>query len=285
MWVLFAVLNPISDATRNIFSKRASINADPLIISWFNNLIPLILFLPGIFFVDLIFNYHFFEAVFVSGTINIAAVILYHRSISKGDISVVVPILSFTPLFLLIWSPIIVGEFPGINGIAGIVLIVFGSYLLNLDLKKREFLAPIKAIFVNKGTRYMLIVAVILSISANFDKLGIESASILQYIIFVNLYISAGITIILLLKKKFSVPQIKREYKNLLLVGFLTTLAFIFHMKALSLTLVAYVISIKRTSGMISVFLGYFFLNEKNLRDRLLGAAVMFLGVLLILLF
>jgi uncharacterized membrane protein len=285
MWVLFAVLNPISDATRNIFSKRASYNADPLLISWFNNLIPFILFIPGIFFIDLVFNYEFLEAIFISGTINIAAVVLYHRAISKGEISVVVPIMSFTPLFLLIWSPLIVGEFPAFTGVIGILLIVGGSYLLNLDLKKRDFFAPVKSIFINKGTRYMLMVAVMLSISANFDKLGIESASILQYIIFVNLYISAGITVILFVKKKFNPLQIKGEYKNLLLVGFLTTLAFIFHMKALSLTLVAYVIALKRTSGMISVFMGYFFLGEKNLKERLLGSAVMFAGVLIILLF
>jgi len=285
MWVLFAVLNPMSDAARNVFSKRASYNADPLLISWFNNLVPMLLFLPFVFFIDLDFNYDFIEAVVISGTINVAAVVLYHRAISRGDVSVVVPILSFTPLFLLIWSPFLVGEFPDITGIIGILLVVSGSYLLNLNLKKRDYLAPIKGVFVNKGTRYMLIVAVILSISANFDKLGIESSSILQYIIFVNLYITAGTTMILFAKRKFLPEQIRREYKNLLLVGFLTTLAFIFHMKALSLTLVAYVISIKRTSGMMSVFLGYFFLNETHLKERLLGSTVMLLGVLFILLF
>jgi drug/metabolite transporter (DMT)-like permease len=55
-------------------------------------------------------------------------------------------------------------------------------------------------------------------------------------------------------------------------------------MVALSLTLVAYVIALKRLSGLISVFLGYYFLKERKIKERLLGAFIMFLGVLLIVL-
>ncbi|MBZ0200627.1 MAG: EamA family transporter, partial [Ignavibacteriaceae bacterium] len=94
-----------------------------------------------------------------------------------------------------------------------------------------------------------------------------------------------GVTIVLLFKKKFSAAAIKLEWKNLLLVGLLTSAAFVLHMTALSLTYVAYVVALKRMSGMISVFLGYFFLKEANIRQRLLGSVIMFVGVLLIVLF
>jgi uncharacterized membrane protein len=53
-------------------------------------------------------------------------------------------------------------------------------------------------------------------------------------------------------------------------------------MTALSLTLAAYVVAMKRMSGVFSVFLGNIFLKEANLRQRLLGSFVMLLGVLLI---
>ena len=55
-------------------------------------------------------------------------------------------------------------------------------------------------------------------------------------------------------------------------------------MSALSLTLAAYVVAMKRMSPMISVFLGSKFLNEPNVRERLLGVIVMIIGVLLIVL-
>ena len=284
MWVLYAILNPFSDAARSIFSKKASKNVDSLLVSWFNNLIPLIVFSPFLFFIELKFNSKFFEAVIISGLLNVVATILYHRSISKGDISLVMPMLSFTPLYLLIMSPLIVGEFPDTRGLAGIFLIVLGSYLLNINLKKRELLEPVKSLLKNKGTRYMLIVAFIYSITSSLDKKGLEASSIFQYIIFFNLIVTIGITILILIGGKFSRTAIKLEWKNLLFVGLTTTATFFFHMMALSLTLVVYVIAIKRTSGLMSVAFGHLFFNELNVRERILGAVVMFIGVLLIIL-
>jgi len=284
MWVIFAVLNPVFDSLKGVFSKKASKQVDPLLVSWFNNLIPLFLFSPFLFFIDLKFNYQFFEALFISGLINITSTILYHRALFKGDISVVIPLLSFTPLFLLFLSPLIVGEFPDTWGLIGTILIVAGSYLLNINLKRQNIFSPLKSLIKEKGTRYMLIVAFIWAISANFDKRGIEASSIYQYIFFINLVVTLGTTIFVFSKRKFSLPELKAEYKNLLAVGLLTSAVFFVHMTAITLTLVVYVVSIKRTGGMISVFLGYFIFKEKNIRQRFLSSAIMFAGVLLIVL-
>jgi uncharacterized membrane protein len=285
MWVIFAVLNPILDASRNVFSKKASLNVDSLVVSWINNFIPLLFCLPIPFFIEINFNEEFILAIIISGTINTAAAILYHRAISKGDISTVVPILSFTPLFLLITSPLIIGEYIKWKGIVGIILIVAGSYLLNVNLKKEGIFSPLKSLLKNKGTRYMLIVSFILSISANFDRKGIESSSVLQYLLFINIYITIGTTIFSISKGKFSLQAVWSERKNLFFVGIITSMAYFVHMTALSMTLVAYVIALKRTAGMISVFLGYFFLKEQNIKERLIGSTIMFTGVLFIVIF
>lgn len=285
MWMLFAILNPIVDASRSVFSKKASANVDSLLVSWINNFIPVLIFLPIPFFTEIKINHQFISAVIISGTINTVATILYHRAISKGDISQVVPMLSFTPLFLLVSSPILVGETITAKGIIGIILIVVGSYLVNVNLKHDSILSPFKSLVKHKGTRYMLFVAMILSISANYDKKGITSSSVLQYLFFINLYILIGTTIFTLYKQKLILNALMIERKNLFMVGIITTIGYSVHMAAISMTYVAYVIAIKRTSGMISVILGYFFLNEQNIRERLLGSVIMFIGVLFIVLF
>jgi uncharacterized membrane protein len=56
-------------------------------------------------------------------------------------------------------------------------------------------------------------------------------------------------------------------------------------MIAISMTLVAYLISIKRTSAVISVLLGSLIFKEKGLKERILGSILMILGVLFITLF
>jgi len=53
-------------------------------------------------------------------------------------------------------------------------------------------------------------------------------------------------------------------------------------MLAINLTLVAYVISIKRLSIIFSVIFGFLLFKEKGFKERLTGAIIMVLGVILI---
>ena len=55
-------------------------------------------------------------------------------------------------------------------------------------------------------------------------------------------------------------------------------------MTAISLTLVTYVIAIKRTSVIMSVLWGAIIFKEKGIKERLVGAVIMVLGVVLIVL-
>ena len=56
----------------------------------------------------------------------------------------------------------------------------------------------------------------------------------------------------------------------------------IFHMIAISMTLVAYLISVKRTSAIISVLFGTLLFKEKGFKERIWGAIIMVIGVLFI---
>lgn len=285
MWVLFAILNPISEGFRILFGKKsAQAGVDPLLISWSNNLVPFILFTPFLFFLDIHFNKEYVTALAVSGTINVVGQILYMKAISEGDISEVAPMLSFTPLFLILTSPAIVGEFPGVRGSFGVILIVLGSYLLNFDLKNRNILAPFKSLVVNKGTRYMLTVSLLWSVSANFDKVAVLSSSVWQHIIFLNLFIFSGITIVNVIFNKFDFKKLKAEKINLGAMSAFMGLSMFFHLTAVSMIYVSYVVALKRASGLVSVIFGHYFLGEGKLRERAVGASIMFIGVLLIIL-
>ena len=70
-----------------------------------------------------------------------------------------------------------------------------------------------------------------------------------------------------------------------LAIGFFTASMVICHYTALSLTNVAYMIAIKRTSLIWSVLFGRLLFGETNIRERLLGSVVMVAGVVLITLF
>lgn len=87
---------------------------------------------------------------------------------------------------------------------------------------------------------------------------------------------------IMLYKSRGSIQNIRTNYKALLPVGLFSALTLIFQMTAISLTLVAYVISIKRTSAVMSVLFGHLIFKEEGVRERLAGAIIMVIGVLFI---
>ncbi|MCU7494954.1 MAG: EamA family transporter [Ignavibacteria bacterium] len=285
MWILLITIIPFVDAFGNLFNKRSSlVGVKPVLISWANNVVVVVLVILLSGFIHFKLTASYFMALSVTGTINILATILYMNAVSKGDISEVIPMLSFTPLFMLITSPVIVGEFPKPGGIAGILLVVTGSYLLNINLRKRNFIDPVKALFRNAGTRMMLFVSFLYSITSNFDKLAVNSSSPLQHLLFLNLYVFLGVTLVVIMRKSFDLEQIIKGRKSLFMLSLLNLLGSLLFLLAITYTYVAYVIALKRTSGMLSVLMGHFFLAEANVRERLLGAFIMFMGVLLILL-
>ena len=58
----------------------------------------------------------------------------------------------------------------------------------------------------------------------------------------------------------------------------------ILQMRIIQLTLVSYVIAIKRLSIVFGVLFGYLIFKEKNIKERLAGASIMVAGAVLILL-
>ncbi|MBU8893276.1 MAG: EamA family transporter [Bacteroidales bacterium] len=285
-WIFFAVLTAVFRSLTDVAGKFGLKKIDEYIVAWALNFFALPLLIPVLFFIEIPdITPGFWLAILVSGTLNIATAILYLKAIKLADLSLITPLSTFTPLFLLITSPVIVGEFPGIFGLIGIFLIVFGSYILNIKEKKNGLLAPFKALIGNKGAQLMLLVAFIWSITSNFDKIGLQNSSPVFYGIAVNIFITIGITPLVFFKSKKNIKQIPKNLKSLIPVGIFHGLMIIFHMIALSMTLVAYLISIKRTSAIISVLFGVVIFKEKGLKERILGAIIMIIGVLCITLF
>jgi len=68
-------------------------------------------------------------------------------------------------------------------------------------------------------------------------------------------------------------------------MGLSCALMFIFHTLAINAIQVSYMISLKRTSSLISIVFGRLYFNEIHIKERLLGSIIMLLGVILITLF
>ena len=63
--------------------------------------------------------------------------------------------LAFTPLFLLVTSPLTLGEFPSPAGVGGLMCVALGSYVLNLRERRKGFWGPVRALWTNRSARLM----------------------------------------------------------------------------------------------------------------------------------
>jgi uncharacterized membrane protein len=285
LWPIFALSAAVFASLKDIFSKHGikQANLDEYETSWSLKFFSLIPLLPLLLFIKIphLGNY-FWIALFIGGGLNTLTSILYMKAIKHSDLSLTIPMITFTPLFLLITSPLIVHEFPNIYGLIGIILIVFGSYILNLKERHRGYFAPFKALIKENGPKLMLLVAFIWSITSNIDKIGVKNSSPIFWAVANAIFWAITLSTIMLIKSRKSIKYVPVNLKVLIPIGIFEGLAAVTQMTAINLTLVAYVISIKRTSAIISVLSGYFIFKEKGIRERLIGVIIMVAGVILI---
>lgn len=116
---------------------------DKYLVTWAFGFFALpFLVLPFIFINIPSLGSQYWIASLVDSTLNVIATILQLKAIKSFNLSLTILLLAFTPLFLLIMSPIILGQFPTFLGIIGVILIVIGSYVLNIQRRNTGYLTP-----------------------------------------------------------------------------------------------------------------------------------------------
>jgi len=284
LWVLYSVLSGFFIATSDAFTKKARVD-DDYVVAWsrFFFAIPILLILLLFTSIPQIDTVFWITILFLA-PLDVTLLLLYIRAIRISPLSLTLPLFSFTPVFLILTSFIFLGEFPGMLGIFGIALVVIGAYILNLSKRTKGLLAPFKALTHEKGAVLILIAAFIASITSNLVKIAVLHSSAIFFVVFHSIVILIILSVLFFKKIKNSFNEIKSDLTTLSLVGLSNGLMFLFHALAVTLVIVPFMISLKRTSSLFGVLYGHFLFKEKNIKERLMGAAVMLIGAALIIL-
>ena len=284
MWLFFASLTALFEACKDATGKQSLKTLDEYSVLFGFMAVGVVLLLPVLLITGVPpIQPGFWLAVLIGGGLNILAFTLYVRALKLADLSLTVPLVMLTPLFLLATSPLIVQEWPTRLDATGVVLLVIGSYVLNIQPSTENLVAhfwrPLVAMASNPGSRLMLCVAFIWSITSNFDKIGVVNSSPLCWAVTLFVVIAGGMLPFVLRKGGFA--SLFEQWRLLIVTGGFNALAIAFQMLALTMAPVAQVIAVKRMSTLLSVLFGHFFFNEKGLRSRLLGASIMVSGVVI----
>ena len=284
-WLFLSLASGILVATRNVITRKLVFLTDRRVILYSKYLFVSLFALLLIFFTGVPeIKPAFYYSILVASVIDVIAAWCFLNAIASTQLAKTFPLVAFTPIFLLVTSFFILGESPSAPGLAGILLIVCGAYLLRAESIKVGVLEPLKLLLKEKGQRHMLTAAFLFSFLAVFFKKAILNSS--PFFAFgVTQLLSTLFLTALFLKKKTLGVLFKKTVDNFKLlfvasiVGFLAGLALF---AAFQLGLASYVVSVKRTSILFTIILGYIFFKEDNLIRGLIIGSIMVLGIFLI---
>ncbi len=285
-WFSFALLCALSVAGADALCKGAMAKSGTCLVAWVRVAYAAPFLLALIPFIEMpALDLTFAMVCCVLLPIDLLALLLYIKAISVSPLSLTLPFLALTPVFLIGTSFLLLGEFPGKIALCGIFLVVAGAYLLNVHTRREGLAGPFKSIFREKGSVLMIIVAFLFSISSCLGKIAVSHSSPMFFCMFDPVAEAAIIFLILIFKYRTPMVDMVSRPALFFAIGCVAAVAIGCHFKAISMVDVAYMISVKRTSMVFGVIFGAVFFKESNIRERLLGCAVMVAGVMLISMF
>jgi drug/metabolite transporter (DMT)-like permease len=305
LWIFLALLGAVTNAGYFIIIKRYIATLDPKVLTGVGFTCGGLLLLAFSAIRGFpVIGQDLYSAVAVTAVLNIVSLALIFKALSSTDLSLSIPMLSFTPVILIGTSYLLVDEIPSVAGVAGICIIVIGSYVLNISSSDEHLLDPVRSMLRNRGSWYMLIVAFLFAVSINFDKIAMLNSdpffgmALTVLAIGVAFVLMAAYTLILSGPYLRKMPAGKgfrasavfpafplRKYLPLtILIGLFVAIEAASVNVAYTLQIVPYVIAIKRLSIIFVVLYGTLVFSEHETGKRLMGAALMVAGAVIIVL-
>jgi len=224
----------------------------------------------------------FFLALLISVPLEVTALILYTKAIKLSPLSLTLPFLALSPVFMIFTSDLMLGERLGKLGIISIFLATAGAYLLNVNTTKNGILEPFKAIRRERGSLYMILVAFIYSITSNLGKMAIIHSSPLFFAATYLPILAIVFFPIVMWKNHGNVKELFVSPKTFGAIGLAMAISVTAHVLAVNMMAVPYVISVKRLSLLFGIMYGAIWFKETHIKERLLGAIIMISGVIML---
>jgi drug/metabolite transporter (DMT)-like permease len=222
-----------------------------------------------------------------SVALNVGANLAFLQALRISPLSIVVPLLSLTPVFATLLAVPLLGERPGTAGLAGVALVVGGALWLNAPRSSAPPPdAPARGFFREPGIPLMAFTALAWSLTLPLDKLAAQEAGAPLHGAVLNAGVALGLLAFLLARRELASISAVRKVPGLFLLAVAASaLALALQLIALRFVLVAWVETTKRCVGNFSaVLLGRLLFGEPITPRKILAVAVMAAGVALLFL-
>lgn len=207
------------------------------------------------------------------------------RALDRGDLSLVYPIMRASPAVVLIGSMLAINESVSISGALGVLLVVFGVYILHLRQSILPgIIAPIRALGRDQATRWAFLTMLFVAGYSLLDKVGVSHVHPVLYVFLINAGAFVLYAPLILYSKSPAVlfEEWQRGKASIIANGFLLIFGYVLILFAYTLERVSYVQAVRQVSVLVAFLWGKQFLKEGHWRTRLTAACLVTVGTMMI---
>ncbi len=216
-------------------------------------------------------------------SVGVEAVYFLTLSYAYGDndFSLVYPIArGAAPAFLALWAFLLLGEQPTRPGLLGLAMIIGGLIVIGASTLVGRGTGPVH----RRGVAVALGIALLISTYTIIDGSAVKQGPAMPYAFLIFALVPLPLTPFVL--RQYGWPRLKAAWEEnrlrLTLAGILGIAAYLFALAAYSIAPLNYSGAIREVSVVIGAFAGWKILGEKLGPLRILGAVIIFAGILII---
>ena len=278
---LRVMVNPLA----NVFQKQLTAKSNhPLAVNFLTYFLLALISIPfmfGIAWLQLKIDFWLYSIL--GGIVGSMGNGFLVKALEKGDLSVLGPINAYKSIVGMLIGVFLLQEIPDIWGMAGVILIIYGSYFI-LDTTEEKFTW---ALLRRSEIQFRILAMILTAIEAVFVKKTIAASSV--NIAFIGwCWFGAFFSFLLLLFYRIRIrEQIKFASGSLWKYTFLIACVGVMQLTtnyAFDHMPVVYALALFQLSVIVSVILGHRIFSEKDIGKKLIGTAIMIAGSVMIIL-
>jgi drug/metabolite transporter (DMT)-like permease len=278
--ILLLLSGAVLHTAWNLILKQSK---DKYVASWWMVVISGIIALFTLVFTGLPVREMWKFAVFsilVEATYFITLSYAYH----DNEFSLIYPIArGAAPGFLALWSFLFLNEKPTSGGLIGLGFIIVGLMIIGISTLARSRMTRLHF----RGIAVAVFLALLISIYSAIDGAAVKIGHATAYVMTMFTLVPIPITPFII--KQYGWSHLWKEFKEqgirLSLMGILGVAAYLLAVLAYSIAPLSYSGAVREVSVVFGALAGWLFLKEKMGYMRVVGALVIFAGVLVIAIF
>lgn len=284
MTALFVLVRILANPISNVFQKQlAERSASPIIIIGSVHVSLALVCAPALLVPAPSISAGVWINMVAAALLAVSGNTLLVRALRLTDLSILGPVNAYKSVVSLILATFLIGEYPSAVGIAGVLLIVAGSYAVvdrDVDQQHRN---PFVLFFRERGVQLRFAALILSATEAVFLKRAILLSSPgVVFTMWCVLGVPVAAVWALLERARIDRSTIRRFWPTYLALALSTGVMQLTTLLTFGRMEVGYSLALFQLSTIVSVLLGHRVFREKNIRKRLAGSVVMTAGAILI---